>query len=137
MLVIGPNPAFLSHVGRVLPSLGESNVVFMTVGDLVPGLPVTAEDTPDAARLKGSLRMLDVLAAAVADRQRVPEQPLPIDLVRHLGAHRCRDRRVGHPGGPRQQAAAQRRPRRVRRCHHVGADRTGDRQDRPGLVDPR
>ena len=81
VLVIGPNPAFLNHVGRVLPSLGESNVVFMTVGDLVPGLPVTAEDAPDTARLKGSLRMLDVLNGAIADRQRVPEQPLPIDLA--------------------------------------------------------
>ncbi|MGH8938509.1 MAG: helicase, partial [Actinomycetes bacterium] len=45
-----------------------------------PGLHVTAEDTPEAARLKGSLKVLDVLAAAVADRQRLPEDPLPIQL---------------------------------------------------------
>jgi DNA helicase IV len=81
VLVVGPNPVFLNHIGRVLPSLGESNVVFMTTGDLVPGLRVTAEDTPDAARLKGSLKMLDVLAAAVADRQRLPEDPLTIELT--------------------------------------------------------
>jgi DNA helicase IV len=81
VLVIGPNPTFLNHIGRVLPSLGESNVVFMTTGDLVPGLHVTAEDTPDAARLKGSLKLLDVLAAAVADRQRLPEDPLTIALT--------------------------------------------------------
>lgn len=80
VLVVGPNPAFLNHIGRVLPSLGESDVVFMTPGDLVPGLRVTAEDTPEAARLKGSLKILDVLAAAVADRQRLPEHPLPIEL---------------------------------------------------------
>ena len=80
VLVVGPNPAFLNHIGRVLPSLGESDVVFMTPGDLVPGLRVTAEDTGEAARLKGSLKILDVLAAAVADRQRLPEQPVPIDL---------------------------------------------------------
>lgn len=80
VLVVGPNPAFLNHIGRVLPSLGETNVVFTTTGDLVPGLHVTAEDDPDAARHKGSLRILDVLAAAVADRQRVPEHPLPIEL---------------------------------------------------------
>lgn len=78
VLVIGPNPAFLNHISRVLPSLGETNVVFMTPGDLVPGLSVTAEDS--AAEVKGSLKMLDVLAAAVADRQRVPEQPLVIEL---------------------------------------------------------
>ncbi|MDQ2707155.1 MAG: AAA family ATPase [Actinomycetota bacterium] len=81
VLVIGPNPAFLNHISRVLPSLGESDVVFMTTGDLVPGLHVTAEDTPVAARLKGSLEVLDVLAAAVADRQQLPEHPLPIELA--------------------------------------------------------
>ncbi|MCE7004312.1 DUF2075 domain-containing protein [Kibdelosporangium philippinense] len=80
VLVVGPNPAFLNHIGRVLPSLGESDVVFMTPGDLVPGLHVTAEDTPEAARLKGSLKILDVLKAAIADRQRLPENPIPIEL---------------------------------------------------------
>ena len=80
VLVVGPNPAFLNHIGRVLPSLGESDVVFMTTGDLVPGLSVTAEDTPEATRLKGSRAMLDVLAAAIADRQRLPEEPLTIAL---------------------------------------------------------
>ncbi|WP_211215428.1 RNA polymerase recycling motor ATPase HelR [Actinoalloteichus spitiensis] len=80
VLVVGPNPAFLNHISRVLPSLGESNVVFTTPGGLVPGLRVAAEDTPEVARLKGSLRILDVLAAAVADRQRLPERPLPIEL---------------------------------------------------------
>ncbi len=80
VLVVGPNTAFLRHIGRVLPSLGETNVVFVTVGELYPGLHVTAVDTPQAAQFKGSLAILDVLAAAVADRQRVPEEPLPIDL---------------------------------------------------------
>jgi DNA helicase IV len=80
VLVVGPNAVFLHHIGRVLPSLGESEVVFMTIGDLVPGLHVTAEDTSEAARLKGSLKVLDVLAAAIADRQRLPEDPLPIEL---------------------------------------------------------
>ncbi|MBB5956911.1 DNA helicase IV [Saccharothrix tamanrassetensis] len=81
VLVVGPNPAFLNHIGRVLPSLGESDVVFMTTGDFVPGLRVTAEDTPEAARLKGSLKILDVLAAAIADRQRLPEHPLFLELA--------------------------------------------------------
>jgi DNA helicase IV len=81
VLVLGPNPAFLSHISRVLPSLGETDVVFTTTGGLVPGLHVTAEDTPEAVRLKGSLKILDVLAAAVADRQRLPEHPLQIELA--------------------------------------------------------
>ena len=81
VLVVGPNPAFLNHIGRVLPSLGESDVVFTTTGDLVPGLHVTAEDTPEVARLKGSRKILDVLAAAVADRQRLPTDPVPIEMA--------------------------------------------------------
>ncbi|HKV19610.1 MAG TPA: UvrD-helicase domain-containing protein, partial [Mycobacterium sp.] len=81
VLVVGPNSAFLTHIGRVLPSLGETDVVFMTTGDLVPGLHVTEEDTPEAARLKGSLQILDVLAAAIADRQRLPEHPIPVELT--------------------------------------------------------
>ncbi|MEV6773427.1 RNA polymerase recycling motor ATPase HelR [Nocardia sp. NPDC051030] len=81
VLVVGPNPAFLNHIGRVLPSLGESDVVFMTTGDIVPGMHVTADDAPEAARLKGSLKILDVLKAAIADRQRLPEVPIEIDLA--------------------------------------------------------
>ncbi|UFS98803.1 RNA polymerase recycling motor ATPase HelR [Nocardia huaxiensis] len=80
VLVVGPNPAFLNHIGRVLPSLGETNVVFMTTGDFVPGLQVTAEDTQEAARHKGSLKILDVLARAVANYQRVPEDPILVEL---------------------------------------------------------
>ncbi|GLZ35248.1 DNA helicase [Lentzea sp. NBRC 105346] len=80
VLVVGPNPAFLNHIGRVLPSLGESDVVFTTPGGFVPGLHVTAEDGPEAARLKGSLQILDVLKAAIADRQRLPEQPIEVEL---------------------------------------------------------
>ncbi len=80
VLVVGPNPSFLNHIGRVLPSLGESDVVFVTTGDLVPGLHVTAEDPPEVARRKGSLAMLDVLKAAIADRQRLPAEPVLITL---------------------------------------------------------
>ncbi|MFI5607290.1 RNA polymerase recycling motor ATPase HelR [Amycolatopsis sp. NPDC051903] len=80
VLVVGPSPAFLDHISRVLPSLGETDVVFRTPGDLVPGLAVTAEDEPELQRVKGSLAMLDVLAAAVEDRQELPVEPVPLDL---------------------------------------------------------
>ncbi|RJQ69121.1 DUF2075 domain-containing protein [Pseudonocardiaceae bacterium YIM PH 21723] len=80
VLVVGPNPQFLNHIGRVLPSLGESAVVFMTAGDLVPGLRVAADDNPEAARLKGSLEILDFLKQAIADRQRLPETPVPVEI---------------------------------------------------------
>ncbi|MDF0531541.1 RNA polymerase recycling motor ATPase HelR [Tsukamurella sp. 8F] len=80
VLVVGPNPGFLNHISRVLPSLGETDAVFTTTGDLVPGLHVTSVDEPDLQRHKGSLRMLDVLAGAVADRQRVPDEAIEVRL---------------------------------------------------------
>ncbi|TDP40992.1 RNA polymerase recycling motor ATPase HelR [Nocardia ignorata] len=81
VLVVGPNPAFLNHIAHVLPALGETNVVFATAADLMPGLHATAEDIPEAARGKGSLRILDVLGAAIADRQRLPAAPRDIELA--------------------------------------------------------
>ena len=114
VLVVGPNPAFLDHIGQVLPSLGESDVVFATTGDLVPGLRVTAEDGPEAARLKGSLAVLDVLEAAVADRQRLPEQPLPIELG---GVRLTVD--AGTAGWAREEARAARLPHNQARAVFV------------------
>ena len=137
VLVIGPNPAFLNHIGRVLPSLGESDVVFMTTGDLVPGLRVTAEDTAEAARLKGSLKMLDVLAAAIADRQRLPKDPLPIELADVTVRIDAETAEWASEEARASGLAAQRGPRGVHRDHHVRAHRTGDSPDRPGLADPR
>ncbi len=133
----GPTRPFLNHIGRVLPSLGESDVVFITTGDLVPGLGVTAEDTPEAARLKGSLKILDVLAAAVADRQRAPQQPLPIELADvtvRIDAETAQ--------WAIQEARASGLPHNEARAvfpddRHVGAHRTGDSPDRPGLAHPR
>ncbi|WP_268871973.1 RNA polymerase recycling motor ATPase HelR [Amycolatopsis orientalis] len=80
VLVVGPSSGFLDHIGRVLPSLGETSAVFTTPGDLVAGLHTEREDPPAVQRLKGSLAILDVLAAAVADRQELPARPEPIEL---------------------------------------------------------
>jgi DNA helicase IV len=78
VLVIGPHPRLLRYIDQVLPALGESDVVFATMGSLLPGLATTAVDP--AAAAKGSLAMVDVLAAAVADRQELPAEPRPIEL---------------------------------------------------------
>jgi len=72
VLVIGPSTTFLQYIGQVLPSLGETSVVLATIGTLLPGIEATAEDGPQAAALKGSLRMTKILDHAVLDRQRVP-----------------------------------------------------------------
>ncbi|WDZ93116.1 ATP-binding domain-containing protein [Nocardiopsis sp. HUAS JQ3] len=72
VLVVGPNPAFLRYVGDVLPSLGETDAVMRTVGELFPGVAATRRDAHAAAAVKGCLAMADLLHAAVADRQRTP-----------------------------------------------------------------
>jgi DNA helicase IV len=80
VLIIGPNPGFMRYIGDVLPSLGETDIVFATPGELLPGMRLTAEDPPETQRVKGSSTMVDVLAAAVADRQETPETPIEIEL---------------------------------------------------------
>src|SRR5581483_11398536 len=69
VLVIGPSPTFLRYVGQVLPSLGETSVLMSTIADLYPGITARCGEPVATARLKGSLRMAEVLQAAVRDRQ--------------------------------------------------------------------
>jgi DNA helicase IV len=78
VLVIGPNATFLRYIGQVLPSLGETDVVLHTLGDLFPG--VHATDTRDpAAVVKGDERMVRVLQQAVRNLQRVPKTDITVD----------------------------------------------------------
>lgn len=72
VLVVGPSRTFLSYIGQVLPSLGETSVVLATIGSLLPGIDTDIDDEPAVAAVKGSLRMTKVLDHAVLDRQRVP-----------------------------------------------------------------
>ncbi|WP_432534010.1 HelD family protein [Kineococcus arenarius] len=80
VLLLGPSPVFLRYVEQVLPALGETGVVTMTLGEMFPGVNARGADSPRAARVKGSPVMVDVLAAAVAGRQRVPERAIRFDL---------------------------------------------------------
>ena len=82
VLIIGPNLTFLRYIEQVLPSLGETDVLLSTIGELYPGLTATARERPEVAALKGDLRMADVIAKAVRDRQRVPRKPIELPLGR-------------------------------------------------------
>ena len=70
VLVVGPNPTFLRYIEQVLPSLGETEVVLSTVGQLLPGVVGSAAEAPDVSRIKGALSMADVIARAVRDVRR-------------------------------------------------------------------
>ncbi len=82
VLVVGPNPLFLRYIEQVLPSLGEAGVSLSTVAGLVPEVRVRGVDQPAAAKLKGDVRMVKVLARAVRTRQR----PLRRDVEIPFGA---------------------------------------------------
>src|SRR5215470_17519273 len=76
VLVIGPNRAFLSYIGNVLPALGEVGVRQVTIADLVATVEVRATDTERAARIKGDARMAEVLRRALWARLSEPASGL-------------------------------------------------------------
>lgn len=80
VLVIGPSQAFLHYIDQVLPSLGETDVVLLTPGQLYPGISTEALDDISAAATKGDLVMARVLVRAVSLRKRIPKQDVPIHL---------------------------------------------------------
>ncbi len=74
VLVVGPNPVFMSYIERVLPSLGETTVSLRALGEVIDGMSAIRHDSPAAAAVKGSQRMTQVLARTVGGR--VPGGPL-------------------------------------------------------------
>lgn len=64
ILVVGPSAAYTAYIERVLPSLGEESVALRSLGDVVDGTTATRLDSPEAAALKGSLRIRRLLARA-------------------------------------------------------------------------
>jgi DNA helicase IV len=68
VLVIGPNRAFLEHIGAVLPALGEVAVGHTTIEELVASVPVRGTDVTETAVLKGDSRLAEVLRRAVWSR---------------------------------------------------------------------
>jgi DNA helicase IV len=79
VLILGPNATFLRYISQVLPSLAETGVLLATLGDMFPGVHARAEEAPEVAELKGRPAMTGVLAAAVADRQTVPDDYVEVD----------------------------------------------------------
>ncbi|GAA6526655.1 AAA family ATPase [Intrasporangium sp. DVR] len=78
VLVIGPNRAFLDHIGAVLPALGEIRVGHATIESLVGHARVRAEDHPRVAALKGDARLAPVLRRAVWSSVGRPAGPLVV-----------------------------------------------------------
>jgi DNA helicase IV len=86
VVVVGPNPAFLSYIRNVLPALGELDVTQTTVADLVASTPIKATETDEAATVKGDARMAEVLRNALWAHIRAPREALMVSR----GARRLR-----------------------------------------------
>jgi DNA helicase IV len=80
VLVVGPSTTFLKYIDQVLPSLGETDVVLLTPGQLYPGLSTTAPDRPEVAAIKGDVVMAHVVANAVSARVRIPQEDVVVTL---------------------------------------------------------
>lgn len=111
VLIIGPSRTFLRYIEQVLPSLGESGVVQMTIGDIVPGLSVQDDDPVDIAAIKGRAAFSRILREAVRLIPRLPDR----DQVLHVW-----NRRVTLRIKDMQEALS--RARRSGRPHNVARE---------------
>jgi DNA helicase IV len=79
VLLVGPSPVFVSYIGQVLPSLGEESVSLRSLGELLDGVTAVRRDDPEAAALKGSLRIRDLLTRVA--REPAPTAPTSLRIV--------------------------------------------------------
>jgi DNA helicase IV len=84
VLIVGPNATFLRYIADVLPSLGETGVLMSTVAGLYPGITAAGTEPATTAAVKGRRAMAAVLAAAVRDRQSVPDDTMKIKVDRDV-----------------------------------------------------
>ncbi|GAA3708132.1 AAA family ATPase [Terrabacter ginsenosidimutans] len=133
VLVVGPNRAFLDHIGAVLPSLGEVRVGHATIETLLDHGRVRADEPAAVATLKGDARLAAVLRRAVWSSLVRPSEALVVprgvrkwrvpayevaDIMDELAAR-----------GVRYSAARDLLPQRL--AHHVllEMERAGDAPD--------
>ncbi|MBP3036922.1 AAA family ATPase [Arthrobacter sp. zg-ZUI100] len=80
VLLVGPSNAFIRYIERVLPSLGETGVVMSSLGQLMPGITAVQEEDAHVAEIKGRIDMVEVMANAVANRQRMVLEPRRLNV---------------------------------------------------------
>jgi DNA helicase IV len=80
VLVVGPNPAFIRYIGKVLPGLGDTDVQMSDCAGLAPAVTRGRPEPTHVSRLKGEARMAGLLGRALEARIGVPEpaERLPV-----------------------------------------------------------
>ncbi|MGN6636949.1 MAG: HelD family protein [Oryzihumus sp.] len=133
VLVIGPNRAFLDHIGAVLPALGEVEVRHATIEELVASVPVRGADPVDTAVLKGDPRLAELLRRAVWSQVGTPQDALVVPR----GARKWRvpayevEEIIGElrTRGVRYEAARQMLPHRLAHAVLLRMEAAGDSPD--------
>lgn len=105
VLIIGPSRTFLRYIEQVLPSLGESGVVQMTIGDIVPGLSAQDDDPVEIAAIKGRAAFSRILREAVRLIPHLPDRDQVLQVwnrhvtlrVKDIQEALSRARRSGRP----------------------------------------
>ncbi len=130
VLVVGPNRAFLDHIGAVLPSLGEVRVRHATIDTLLGHGRVRAADRTEVAMLKGDARMARVLHVAVWGAVRSAEEALVVPRGSRrwrVPAHEVQDELDGLVRrGVRYSAARDLLPQRLAHRVMLQIERAGD-----------
>ncbi len=80
VLLVGPSPVFLRYIEQVLPSLGEDEVQLATVLGLKSSLGPVVPEEPATAVVKADVRMAEVLARALRDREHPPRRDVVLSL---------------------------------------------------------
>ena len=133
VLVIGPNRAFLDHIGAVLPALGEVEVRHSTIDELLASVPVRGVDSVDTAVLKGDSRLAEIMRTAVWSHVRMPTDA----FVLPRGAHKWRVPAYEvaeivqelRTRGVRYDAARQMLPQRLAHAILLRMEQAGDSPD--------
>ena len=110
VLIVAPNRLFASYIEIVLPSLGEAGAVVATPAEMLGLSDVVVEgfDAEATARVKGDLRMAQLIRRALRDRQRPlrrdftivyrPEFCFTVEQSRQL-VESVRNKRLTHRAG--------------------------------------
>ncbi|MDD7384304.1 MAG: AAA family ATPase [Actinomycetaceae bacterium] len=115
VLIVGPSHAFLRYIDKVLPSLGETDVVTSTIADLLPGIRATGTESTEAAEVKGRLVWRDIVKRAVRDVLEAPlREPVHFELDRvrvqltpmDIEQAQTKARRTGKPHNEARQTYA-------------------------------
>lgn len=78
VLIVGPSATFLSYIDKVLPSLGETGVVSVTPGRLIPGIVATKRDSAEVGEIKGRIDWVKICRRVVQSLERIPKKAIEL-----------------------------------------------------------